>query len=248
MALNYDFDMLSMTPKAILGGALPDAGAGWPQAETPVALFRDPATLAALSRAPQAVRDYLRASNFGINSYHSGAPAGRYPDEDDAARIEVIEALAQNVPRFDLPRADDNQPRPDEFHLPAFFAAVAEAEPIAMETVPTPDPVPSEPVEEITEFAAVDTLISAMLLDSDPRDATADPDASDSISAADAAPTADFTTERIIFELASAEDVAEAGTFSAPPPPRFRLPQVPRWLTAGAAFAVLGMGVGSALI
>ncbi len=181
MALNYDFDMFSVIPKAIfddpaLGGFLGEMGFTQNQKSNYVALFRDPATVAALQRAPQGLQDYLRASEFGFNTYHSGAPAGRYPDTDDAARIMVIEMLAGNVGKFDLPRADDSQPPEDAFHLPAFFAALVEAQPISMPTDAAPPTIGP---------AAADPLI----------------------------------------------------------PPRargrFQLPKVPRWMMAGAAFAVL---------
>ena len=85
MALNYDFDMVPGTPGLFADVAL----TGAPQI---TARFRDPQTVAALKRAPQPMQDYLHASCFGSDTHHSGAPAGRYPLADEAARIAVIVA------------------------------------------------------------------------------------------------------------------------------------------------------------
>jgi hypothetical protein len=141
MALTYDFDMAPAGPQGADGAR--------------VARFRDAATVAALARAPQAVRDYLCASGFGEGTHHSGAPAGRYPAADEAARVAVIEALAANVGRFDLARADDRQPRRDAFHLSGFYAALIEAEPIHLA------PAPVAPVS-VGEAAAMAKEPSAM--------------------------------------------------------------------------------------
>lgn len=264
MALNYDFDMLSMTADV----TPEDAGTETHPTGKPVALFRHAETIEALERAPQAVQDYLRASCFGINCYHSGAPAGRYPAADEAARIAVIEALAENVRRFDLPRADDSQPDADTFHLASFFAAVAEAEPIAMEPVAMAKAEPaatdmaaqavaemiametaSEPeAESASEFTPVlaeetDTLISSLILSQDMRVdlLAAAPRANDNLIAemfAEAAAVADAETPDAA-ELLPHHVVAKRG---------FRLPALPRWMTAGAAFVVLGVALGSAVI
>jgi hypothetical protein len=268
MALNYDFDMLSMAAKAASGEAFPAA--------PPMALFRDPATVAALERAPQPVQDYLRASHFGINCYHSGAPAGRYPDADETARITVIEALAWNVSKFTLPRADDSQPVPDEFHLPAFFAAVAEAEPMVMPDVPVPEvsPEPEAPTRTVADtliadlMMAEDSLTAEVVAEPAPAAAmipdliTLHPEPADDIgtdgliaemmaceeggaetSVIDALPA-----DVIAIAVAPAEVSVDAAAIAAMPARRFRLPALPRWVTAGAALAVLGVAFGSALI
>lgn len=135
MALNYDFDIFSVFPKEVfedpkVGGMLAEMGFQHQQRGNHVALFRDPRTVEALRQAPQAVQDYLRGAGFGMNTYHSGAPAGRYPAEDEPARVALIEKLAEELPRHSLPKSDDSQPRPDEFSLPAFFEAVMLAEPL----------------------------------------------------------------------------------------------------------------------
>lgn len=138
MALNYDFDLFSVFPKAVfddpkVGGMLAELGFQHEQRGNHVALFRDPRTVEALRRAPQAVQDYLRGAGFGMNTYHSGAPAGRYPAEDEPARVALIEKLAEELPRHSLPKSDDSQPGPDEFSLPAFFEAVMLAEPLPVD-------------------------------------------------------------------------------------------------------------------
>jgi len=135
MALNYDFDIFAVFPKAVfedpkVGGLLAEVGLAHGQRGNQVALFRDPRTVDALRRAPQAVQDYLRGAGFGMNTYHSGAPAGRYPAEDEPARVALIEKLAEELPRHSLPKADDSQPGPNDFSLPAFFEAVMLAEPL----------------------------------------------------------------------------------------------------------------------
>lgn len=221
MALNYDFDMVLATPETRAEGAASDTGQP-PTAQPPtglaVAVFRDPATVAALKRAPQGMQNYLRASHFGFGSHHSGAPDGHYPKTDEAARITVIEALAENVARFDLPAADDMQPSDTAFHLPAFFAAVAEAEPVHVDPAPEVQPVQTETIAA-PEARSADTILA---------DAIADP--------AVAADTADAP--------ATQPTEADATTVPTPARRRFRipaLPSLPRWLTSGAALTVLGV-------
>lgn len=141
MALNYDFDMFAAGPAEIGDADNLDAGTDPAQNGNPVALFRDPATVAALGRAGQVVQDYLRASGFGMNAYHSGAPDGRYPAADENARILVIQTLTENLGRFELPATVDGPPPEDDFDLPLFFASVVAAEPLPREAVlrATPD-------------------------------------------------------------------------------------------------------------
>lgn len=157
MALNYDFDMFSVFPKAVfddpkVGGMLAELGFQHQQRGNHVALFRDPRTVEALLRAPQAVQDYLRGAGFGMNTYHSGAPAGRYPAEDEPARVALIEKLAEELPRHSLPRSDDSQPGPEDFSLPAFFEAVVMAEPLPADAPLMPPVMPvafSEPAAPV---------------------------------------------------------------------------------------------------
>ena len=242
MTLNYDFDMIAAIPKTIFDD--PDAGRFLDEMEfqnhqkgNVTALFRDPATIAALERAPQGVQDYLRASAFGVNSYHSGAPAGRYPDLDENARIMVIEALAKNVSRFDLPPGDDTQPVEGAFHLPAFFAAVAEAEPIQMDTGPAPDAAPPGPDAIIADASIADAIIADAMA-ADARAAGA--------SIADAMAADGMVADAIALDVNAAD--ADANALPPPHARRFRMPSLPRWLTAGAALAVLGVAFGTAII
>lgn len=144
--LNYDFDMFSVYPKAVfnddrIGGMLSDMGFEHQSRGNQIALFRDPATVEALRRAPQAVQAYLRDAGFGMNTYHSGAPAGRYPAEDEAARVALIETLAESLPRHDLPK-NDMQAAEGEFSLPAFLEAVMQAEPLPADAPLLPPVLP----------------------------------------------------------------------------------------------------------
>jgi hypothetical protein len=117
MSQSYDFDLLP--PQA-------DARAAGRRAR-----FRDPRTAAAFAAAPQPVRDYLRGAGFDDGTYHSGAPAGRFPADDDDDRAALIEQLAATVGRHDLPVAADGPAEAGEgFSLPAFLEAVMTAEPL----------------------------------------------------------------------------------------------------------------------
>lgn len=158
MALNYDFDIFSVFPKAVfedpkVGGMLAETGFVHGQRGNHVALFRDPRTVEALRRAPQTVQDYLRGAGFGMNTYHSGAPAGRYPADDEPARVALIEKLAEELSRHNLPKADDSQPDPEAFSLQAFFEAVMIAEPLPADA-PLMEPVMPVPFAEARAPAA----------------------------------------------------------------------------------------------
>lgn len=129
MALNYDFDMFAVG-RADFADEVSSAVPGGLRHDGKAAVFRDPRTAAALARAPQVVQDYLRAAGFGSGTGHSGAPDGRYPAADEAARTALIEALTANIGAFQLPQSTDARPDPDAFFLPAFFEAVISAEPL----------------------------------------------------------------------------------------------------------------------
>ncbi|WP_103334573.1 hypothetical protein [Pseudotabrizicola formosa] len=134
MALAYDFDIFRIVPDfgpsdPALAGLLKDVGVAGPQDAATVALFRDPRTAAALRRAPSGLRSYLLDSGFGLNTYSSGAPAGRYPPGDEAARLDLIQRLAENAPRFALPRPEDCAEGGDVFRLGAFLEALEAARP-----------------------------------------------------------------------------------------------------------------------
>jgi len=137
MALAYDFDIFEVIPDSgkpdpQLDGFLTAAGFVSRDECATVALFRDPRTAEALRRAPSALRDYFVASGFGFNTYQSGAPAGRYPAKDEAARLAIILRLTENVSCHALPRLDDAPEGGDVFRLGAFLAELDHAQPIEM--------------------------------------------------------------------------------------------------------------------
>jgi len=110
MALTYDFD--------IGGGAI---------AETR-AMFRDPQTVDALNNADLAVQSLFTDSGFALKRYDSGAPPGRFPSRDEAARAQVIERLSANLSTHNLKGADWGG-----FDFQAFMRSLSEAEPIEAE-------------------------------------------------------------------------------------------------------------------
>lgn len=126
MAITYDFDMFSVIPKEVqakFGGMLAELGMTDKMAEQ-IALFRDPAAVAALQGASDAVKQCLKDSGFGINIYDSGAGAGRYPASDGPARAVVIERLMENLEKL-----------PDDvdwngFDIEAFAMAALTAKPL----------------------------------------------------------------------------------------------------------------------
>ena len=123
MALRYDFDMVAVTPDGLsdqFGNlAATDVATG------KVAMFRDPATVAALKRADAAVTGYFTDSGFALQHFDSGAPAGRYPARDEDARIAVIDKLSANLHTHDLAGAIW-----DDFDFDAFMDALSAAEPV----------------------------------------------------------------------------------------------------------------------
>ncbi|MDR7123873.1 hypothetical protein [Pseudotabrizicola sp. 4114] len=158
MALAYDFDIFDVIPDSgstdpQLDGFLSRAGFAPGRDLATVALFRDPLTAQALRDAPPGLRDYFLASGFGLNTYASGAPPGRYPARDEAARLALIQRLADNAPHHTLPRSEDSVEGGDVFRLEAFLAALDECEPIKLTGSNLPDhsarPLP--PVFEHTD-------------------------------------------------------------------------------------------------
>ncbi|TGD66346.1 hypothetical protein EYC08_05595 [Tabrizicola sp. WMC-M-20] len=140
MALVYDFDIFRIVPDfgpsdPGLAGLLKDVSFAEQHEAATVALFRDPRTAGALRRAPSGLRSYLLDSGFGLNTYSSGAPAGRYPASDEAARLELIQRLAENAHRFALPRPEDTAEGGDMFRLGAFLQALDESQPVDMSGV-----------------------------------------------------------------------------------------------------------------
>ncbi len=121
MALRYDFDMVTMTPEG-----LPDAfGDFTASGVEKVAMFRDPQTVAALSRADAAVRTFFTDSGFALQHFDSGAPPDCYPMRDEDARIAIIDKLSSNMGVHDLKGADWGG-----FEFEAFMDALSRATPI----------------------------------------------------------------------------------------------------------------------
>ncbi|MFN7223626.1 MAG: hypothetical protein ACK4MS_06390 [Paracoccaceae bacterium] len=135
MTLVYDFDILDMMPEGDVSdpqfdGFLKEIGFKPNRDAASVALFRDPQTAEALRNASPALRDYFLASGFGLNTYRSGAPTGRYPAKDEAARMAIICRLTKNAERFALPPPEDMTNDRDQFCLDDFLAELAQSEPL----------------------------------------------------------------------------------------------------------------------
>ena len=99
MDFKYDFDMFSIMPDEVrqeFQEMLNDAGMGAMSTQQ-VALFRDPALVEALSGADEQVKNLFLEAGFGLNVYDSGAPEGRYPGHDEAARNACVHKLAESI-------------------------------------------------------------------------------------------------------------------------------------------------------
>ncbi len=97
--MNYDFDMLSVTPKDIqtkYAQTLTRFGMT-DMARQKLAMFRDPNTVRALAGASEAVRDCFVASGFALNGFDSGIGNGRFHAADEDERTEVLERLQANL-------------------------------------------------------------------------------------------------------------------------------------------------------
>ena len=99
MGFKYDFDMFSIMPdevRAEFKDMLDEVGMGEVTTKQ-VAQFRDPATAEALQNADPQVKELFLAAGFGLNTYHSGAPEGRYPGTDEDARNTCLRKLAEGI-------------------------------------------------------------------------------------------------------------------------------------------------------
>jgi hypothetical protein len=137
MALKYDFDMGSVMPDSLqdqFGGMFDNLSATGVQAEQ-TAMFRDPQTVAALSKADQAVRTFFLESGFGLQIYDSGAPPDLYPASDEVARVAVIKKLTANLATHDLAGANWGS-----FVFTDFLEALDRAKPLEDETLLAPTP------------------------------------------------------------------------------------------------------------
>lgn len=145
MNLTYDFDIRWSVPREIfsdprLGAEFADAGIPSGARGHYVALFRDPATAAALRGASESVRHFFENSGFGFDTFDSGASAGRYPAEDEPAHVDVIERLSENLAEFSPADRAMNG-----FDFGAFLDHVMSAEPeheASREPAAAPSPVP----------------------------------------------------------------------------------------------------------
>lgn len=150
MALAYDFDIFDIVPDfgssdPHLESVLGTLGSGAHHEETTVALFRDVRTADALRRAPAALRTYFLNSGFGLNTFDSGVPAGRYPVKDEAARLQLILRLTENAKRHPLAPHIGAPVGGDAFCLVSFLAALDAATPID-----APMATPSRPAQPRT--------------------------------------------------------------------------------------------------
>jgi hypothetical protein len=120
MTLQYDFDLGQVMPEGLpeAFGDLERTGVSAERA----AMFRDPQTVAALKQADPAVQEFFIDSGFALQSYDSGAPAGRFPKRDEAARITIIEQLTKNLSQHALEGAHWGG-----FDFPAFMRALGAA-------------------------------------------------------------------------------------------------------------------------
>lgn len=99
MDFKYDFDMFSVLPDEVrqeFQGMLNEVGMGAISTQQR-ALFRDPALVEALHGADEPVKQLFLDAGFGLNVYDSGAPEGRYPGHDEAARNHCVHKLAENI-------------------------------------------------------------------------------------------------------------------------------------------------------
>ncbi len=128
MAFKYDFDMFSRVPddmRCEFKGIWKEAGKGG-NAGGQTALFRDPVLAAVLSTADAAVKQIFLDSGFGFSACDSGAPDGRYPEQDEEARNACVRRLADNIAKADgLDHADWAG-----FDLDEFLTYLTEARPI----------------------------------------------------------------------------------------------------------------------
>lgn len=96
--MNYDFDMVPVIPAA-LRKALQARGLADDRLAERVALFRDPATIAALRAADPRLREIFTNAGFALAESESGLATGLYDIGDDAARLSVLMRLKDGIAR-----------------------------------------------------------------------------------------------------------------------------------------------------
>ena len=124
--MNYDFDVLSVATDAFqakYAGLLARFGMT-EQARKHYAMFRDPATIQAISGASREVRDCFLDSGFGLSGYDSGAGAGHYR-EADASPARVVDCPVAPQRGTDLAGCRAGT----AFDIDAFFEAAEAATP-----------------------------------------------------------------------------------------------------------------------
>lgn len=90
-----------------------------------VAFFRDKQAAEALISASPKVQEFFRASGFGFATFDSGAPEGFYPAEYEAAHLDVLARLSENLKVYDLTGEDTNA-----FDFTDFLSNALSARPI----------------------------------------------------------------------------------------------------------------------
>jgi hypothetical protein len=157
VALKYDFEMFTVIPEdqqiRVEAEGLPRKLAG-----RKIALFRDPLTAAALRRASGDVQAAFQEAGFGFNVYDSGAPEGRFPDEDTPERDRVLVNLGETLDEIDIETADFGG-----FSLNDFLDHLHCASPIEVETLqftPTPAGFASRSLSGLGVGAAFATVMA----------------------------------------------------------------------------------------
>jgi hypothetical protein len=157
VALKYDFEMFTVIPEdqqiRVEAEGLPRELAG-----RKIALFRDPLTAAALRKASGNVQAAFLEAGFGFNVYDSGAPEGRFPEEDTPDRDNVLMNLGEKLDEIDLEASDFGG-----FNLNDFLDHLHSASPIEVETfqfIPTPAGFPSRSIGGLGIGAAFATIMA----------------------------------------------------------------------------------------
>lgn len=108
MPLRYDFDIWDVVPRTELSprghaAALGDGGLALALPTHKLALFRDPATAAALRDAPPHIRQPFLTAGFGVRSRNGGTPIGFYRPEQEQLRNLIVQRLAEAIPHHRNP-------------------------------------------------------------------------------------------------------------------------------------------------
>ena len=135
MPLKYDFDMFTIMPDAVQSQfreQINELGLTQMMSQQ-IALFRDPNTAEALRQTDPVVQQFFLDAGFGMNTYSSGAPDGRYFKRDEDARVERMMKLADLM----MERSEDLRGANwGSFEYGQFLEALEAAEPIDEIEVP----------------------------------------------------------------------------------------------------------------